>query len=105
MGWGTFAGKPLVNVHDLAVQPQFRRLGVGKALLQAAVDYARREGCGKVTLEALPHNTGALALYTGLGFASQASAVFWLCAPPLDAARNADGIASLTVCVCADALL
>ena len=74
MGWGTFAGKPLVNVHDLSTLPQFRRMGVGKALLQAAVDYARREGCGKVTLEAYPHNTGAVALYKSFGFDAQARA-------------------------------
>jgi GNAT superfamily N-acetyltransferase len=74
MGWGTFAGKPLVNVHDLATLPQWRRRGVGKALLQAAVDCARREGCGKVTLEAYPHNAGAVALYKSFGFDAQARA-------------------------------
>jgi len=70
-GWGTFAGRPLINVHDLAVLPHFHRRGVGKALLQAVIDRAKTEGCGKVTLEALTHNTGALELYTGLGFTSQ----------------------------------
>jgi ribosomal protein S18 acetylase RimI-like enzyme len=70
-GWGTFAGRQLLNVHDLAVLPHFHRRGVGKALLQAVIDRAKTEGCGKVTLEALTHNTGALALYTGLGFTSQ----------------------------------
>jgi GNAT superfamily N-acetyltransferase len=67
-GWGTFQARPLINVHDLAVVPAHRRRGVGRALLQAVVDLARAEGCGKVTLEALPLNEPAHALYAALGF-------------------------------------
>jgi len=37
-GFSTFAARPLLNVHDLAVQPEFQRRGIGRALLLAAED-------------------------------------------------------------------
>ena len=67
-GWGTFQAKPLLNVHDLAVMPAYRRRGVGRALLQAVIAQAQHEGCGKVTLEMVGANAKARALYESLGF-------------------------------------
>ena len=67
-GFGTFAGKPLINVHDLAVVPAFRRFGLGRRLLQAVIDLATAEGAGKVTLEVLNENAPAKALYDSMGF-------------------------------------
>ena len=67
-GWGTFQAKPLLNVHDLAVCPAYRRQGVGRALLQAVIAQAQHDGCGKVTLEMVAANVKARALYESLGF-------------------------------------
>jgi ribosomal protein S18 acetylase RimI-like enzyme len=62
-GWSTFAAKPVLNVHDLSVKPQFRGRGLGRALLQAVAELARTEGCGKVTLEVANENAVARKLY------------------------------------------
>ena len=67
-GFSTFRARPLLNIHDLAVLPQHRGKGAGRALLQAAEDHARREGCCRVTLEVLESNAGARALYRRFGF-------------------------------------
>lgn len=67
-GWSTYAAAPLLNVHDFAVMEAHRRRGVGTALLRAVVDQARAERCAKVTLEMLPENATAQALYERLGF-------------------------------------
>jgi RimJ/RimL family protein N-acetyltransferase len=58
------------GVADLSmwVAEGWRRRGVGTALVQAAVDWARRAGAHKVALQAWPHNQPALALYRKFGF-------------------------------------
>ncbi len=73
-GWSTFAARPLLNVHDLAVLPAHRRRGVARALLAAVEEAARREGAAKVTLEVRPDNAPAQALYRACGFTFQARA-------------------------------
>jgi GNAT superfamily N-acetyltransferase len=47
-GFSTFAAKPLINIHDCAVSPQFRRRGICTLLLDAVEEYARSCGCCKV---------------------------------------------------------
>ena len=61
-GFSTFAARPLLNLHDLAVIPEYRRRGVGRQLLAAVEDKARSLGCTKVTLEVLEANPAAAAL-------------------------------------------
>jgi ribosomal protein S18 acetylase RimI-like enzyme len=68
LGFSTFAAKPLLNIHDLAVDPGFRRQGVGRALLDAVESKARALGCCKLTLEVLENNAPAVAAYRGFGF-------------------------------------
>jgi ribosomal protein S18 acetylase RimI-like enzyme len=70
VGFSSFRARPLVNVHDLAVAPQFRGRGIGKALLDAVADDARSLGCCKVTLEVRADNAKAIELYRRAGFES-----------------------------------
>jgi ribosomal protein S18 acetylase RimI-like enzyme len=69
-GFSTFACRPLINIHDLAVLPNFQCRGVGKALMAAVEAEAQRRGCCKLTLEVLEHNQHARKLYESVGFAS-----------------------------------
>lgn len=50
-------------LNDLFVAPDVRRRGVGAASLNAAADYARREGAVRLTLSTELNNTTAQALY------------------------------------------
>jgi GNAT superfamily N-acetyltransferase len=68
VGISTFRARPLVNVHDLAVLPEYRGRGVGRALLGAVEDHARRLGCCKLTLEVQDDNSPARTLYRRFGF-------------------------------------
>jgi ribosomal protein S18 acetylase RimI-like enzyme len=68
-GFSTFQARPLLNVHDLAILPEWRGRGVGRALLAAAEERACARGCGKLTLEVQDENARARALYAGFGFA------------------------------------
>ena len=67
-GFSTFAAKPLVNVHDVIVVPDWRGHGVAGAMLEAVIQIARERGACKLTLEVLSGNQKALRAYTKLGF-------------------------------------
>lgn len=82
MGYSTFAAAPLVNIHDLAVLPETRGRGVGKALLAAIEAEALKRGACKITLEVLSGNP-ARHLYAREGFGdyqldpATGHALFW----------------------------
>ena len=67
-GYSTFKARPLLNVHDIAVDPAYRGQGVGQALLAAMEGHARASGCCKVTLEVLSGNAQAQRSYERFGF-------------------------------------
>ena len=68
-GFSTFRAKPLINIHDLAVLPECRGLGVGRQLLEAVECKARAMGCCKLTLETQENNCRAQRVYVAAGFA------------------------------------
>ena len=67
-GFSTFKSRPLMNIHDLAVLPGHRGMGIGQALMQAAQAHAQARGCCKLTLEVLTGNARALRSYAQFGF-------------------------------------
>lgn len=67
-GFSTFSAAPVVNIHDLAVLPGHRGIGIGRALMEAVETEALKRGVCKVTLEVLSGNTRAKGLYKSCGF-------------------------------------
>ncbi len=82
-GFSTFKGKPLINIHDIAVLPEYRSNGIAKQLLQTLEDIAAEKGCCKLTLEVLEGNSTAQRVYTAFGFGGYeldpkaGKALFW----------------------------
>ncbi len=68
LGFSTFAGRPLINIHDLAVVSSVRRMGVGRKLLDAVKAKAESLDCCAVTLEVRDDNPAARKLYANYGF-------------------------------------
>ena len=68
-GFSTFAARPLINIHDLAVLPQHRGHGVGRCLLEAVERKAQELNCCKITLEVAENNHKARQIYRAAGFA------------------------------------
>jgi len=52
----------------MAVRTEWRGRGVGSALMDAAIDWARWSGAYKITLQTWPHNEAAIRLYKRCGF-------------------------------------
>ena len=67
-GFSTFACKPLLNVHDLAVLTHYRGLGLAGKMLAEIEQIAQERGCCKITLEVLEANQAARAAYARHGF-------------------------------------
>ena len=56
------------QIYNIATAPEFRREGIGEALLRHMIDKAEEDGCTLVTLEVRGGNEAAMALYHKLGF-------------------------------------
>ncbi|HEY7496536.1 MAG TPA: GNAT family N-acetyltransferase [Candidatus Tectomicrobia bacterium] len=68
VGFSTFAARPLINIHDLAVMPAYRQQGVGRLLLERVEAKGQELGCCKLTLEVRADNHPAQRLYQHVGF-------------------------------------
>ncbi len=82
-GFSTFAARPLLNIHDVYVAPNYRGRGICTRLLEAVAAEARQRGCCKLTLEVLSGNEAARQAYRRAGFDAyqldpeQGAALFW----------------------------
>jgi GNAT superfamily N-acetyltransferase len=65
--YSTWAGRPGLYLEDLFVEPKFRGLGIGKALLQRAAAIALETRCSRLQWEVLDWNTPAIEFYRAMG--------------------------------------
>lgn len=56
------------QVYNIAVAPEFRREGIGEALLRHMIEKAEEAGCSILNLEVMDGNEAATELYSKLGF-------------------------------------
>lgn len=81
--FSTFKCKPLINIHDVAVDQAFRGLGLSQKMLEKVEQLAKERGCCKLVLEILDGNQVAKNAYAKFGFAGyeldpkMGQAVFW----------------------------
>lgn len=52
----------------LAVNPEYRRLGLGRKLIEKSIEKMKSEGADEIVLEAEITNQAALRLYQSFGF-------------------------------------
>src|SRR4051794_8905670 len=60
--------QPIYTLYDLYVAPEARKTGAGRALMQAAHDYAQQHGFARLDLSTARTNHQAQALYESLGW-------------------------------------
>lgn len=56
------------HILNLTVQPESRRRGIGKKLMQQFIQLARQHDADVLMLEVRPSNIAAISLYAKLGF-------------------------------------
>ena len=82
-GFSTFKCKPIVNLHDIVVLPEFRGRGLSLKMMDRAEEIARELGAVKMTLEVLEGNNVAQSAYLKFGFSGyeldpkMGQAMFW----------------------------
>jgi ribosomal protein S18 acetylase RimI-like enzyme len=64
----TAEGAPSAWIEDVVVAPGLRRLGIGRALLNAVLEWAATQGATRAQLLADQTNEAALAFYARLGW-------------------------------------
>ena len=66
--WSVWTSAEDCWLEDLYVTDEARRRGVGRALIEAALEAARERGCRRIELDVDEVNEAALALYRSCGF-------------------------------------
>lgn len=64
--FSTFVGKPGLYLEDLYVKPEFRKKGIGKALMDYCIKTARERDCGRMEWWVLKWNP-AIKFYEQMG--------------------------------------
>jgi GNAT superfamily N-acetyltransferase len=65
--FSTFAGRAGIYLEDLFVEPEFRRQGIGKALLAHLAKLTKERNCARLEWAVLDWNTPAIQFYRKLG--------------------------------------
>jgi GNAT superfamily N-acetyltransferase len=65
--YSTWLGRPGLYLEDLFVHPEFRGLGIGKALLKRVAAIAVEKNCQRLQWEVLDWNTPAIDFYRAMG--------------------------------------
>jgi ribosomal protein S18 acetylase RimI-like enzyme len=58
----------MINIHDIVVLKEYRGSGVGRMLMDAIDNEAKKRGCVRITLEVREDNVIAQNLYKNMDF-------------------------------------
>lgn len=58
----------VARISGLGVLPDFRRQGAGKSIIEAVINWAKKENIHRLQVEAFADNQGAIAFYQKMGF-------------------------------------
>ena len=72
--WSVWTSAEDAWLEDVFVREAARGTGLGRALVEAAIERARERGCRRIELDVDEANGPALALYHSLGFAGDVKA-------------------------------
>ena len=82
--FSTFRGRPGMYLEDLFVRPDYRGMGVGRALLATLARLAIERGCGRLEWAVLDWNSPSIGFYRALGALPMDEwTVYRLCDEPL----------------------
>lgn len=85
---------PVAFLEGLYVDPEWRRQGAARRLLQAVRGWALAHGCSELASDTDVSNTLGQAVHAGLGFA-ETERVVYFCMALVAADSSADGVSAL----------
>jgi ribosomal protein S18 acetylase RimI-like enzyme len=84
--------KKIYLIANVAVRPDFRRRGIGRALTAIAMNHANQRHADATWLHVRADNPGAIALYANLGFQEFARRTMWQAKPDMNATMEGSAI-------------
>ncbi|MCW6037910.1 GNAT family N-acetyltransferase [Spirulina subsalsa FACHB-351] len=88
--YSTFLTQPGIYLEDLFILPDYRRQGIGTALLRAVAQLAAQRGAGRLEWSVLNWNESAIAFYRKMG--AQVLPDWRICRVTGDALRSNQGV-------------
>ncbi|MBC7327514.1 GNAT family N-acetyltransferase [bacterium] len=76
--WEDYREGKVCEIHEFAVSQEWQGKGIGKALLEHALEYAQSKGLKKITLWVGEKNEKAIEMYKKAGFVPLYKAGIWL---------------------------
>lgn len=77
----THNGRPGGLIENVVTEKGYRRKGLGRGVIQMAIDYAREKGCYKVFLQSGASRTDAHQFYRAVGFDGESKCAFQISFP------------------------
>jgi GNAT superfamily N-acetyltransferase len=74
----TFNGKSIGYIENVITDEKYRRKGIGKKIMEMAINYAKEENCYKVVLQSGIKRTTAHKFYEAIGFNAETKKAFEL---------------------------
>ncbi len=87
------ARKKYFIIANVAVQPEYRKKGIGRALTLAAMQHAKQHRADETWLHVREDNPGAIGLYHSLGFVELTRRTAWQAQPDRNANAGNPGVA------------
>jgi GNAT superfamily N-acetyltransferase len=72
----TFNGKSIGFIENVITDEKYRRQGIGKKVIEMAIEYAKKENCYKVVLQSGIKRTTAHKFYEAIGFNGESKKAF-----------------------------
>ena len=86
------ARKKYYLIANVAVRPEFRNRGIGRALTTAAMQHAKQRRADETWLHVRDDNPGAIGLYRSLGFVEYARRTAWQSQPDRTASARSPNL-------------
>jgi len=74
-------GRRVYMIANVAVHPDYRRLGIGRALTEQALAYCTSQNCRAAWLQVRDDNLSAQGIYASLGFVERIRRATWITDP------------------------
>lgn len=81
----SYQGQRIYLIANIATHPEYRQRGIGRALTEHALQYARQRKANAVWLHVRDDNPGAIRIYARLGFVEQDRRTTWSNTPQAEA--------------------